>query len=480
MRGPERRTATHRASSQPMAIPLMSQVDAAVGNAIEAAVCGSSTGAGCGGSAGSARSSRPTTGCGRPAIRRRGRLRARRPRRRRAGAARDRRGDAGRALARAPHRLAPRAALRARPRRAATIIGATAGRAGRARRRARAGVGGRAGAGLPPDALGGRARPSTTLDAQHAHPLRARPARAPVPLPSREDRRHRRRAGLRRRHRPHRRRPATASTPPSTRPPARLGWHDVGTRLRGPGGRRRRRALRHALARGDRRAHRAPVARPRRAGDEHGPGRPHGGRGHVRRRARAATSASSRATCGRCARAQLLSTSRTSSCGRRRSSRPGATSSATRRATTSGSSSLLPAKANNGQDDTRGQLGVLAEADDGGKRFLAATIRARTGERDDPLYVHAKVGIVDDRWLTVGSANLNAHSLLNDTEMNVVDRRRRAGARDARCGCGPSTSSSPPEDVADADPRRSSTSAGSRSPPSSSRAARRARRRPIA
>jgi phosphatidylserine/phosphatidylglycerophosphate/cardiolipin synthase-like enzyme len=81
---------------------------------------------------------------------------------------------------------------------------------------------------------------------------------------------------------------------------------------------------------------------------------------------------------------------------------------------------LLPAKANNGQDDTRGQLAVLAEADDHGGRFLAATIRSRTGGRDDPLYVHAKVGIVDDRWLTVGSANLNAHSLLNDTEMNVV------------------------------------------------------------
>jgi phosphatidylserine/phosphatidylglycerophosphate/cardiolipin synthase-like enzyme len=81
---------------------------------------------------------------------------------------------------------------------------------------------------------------------------------------------------------------------------------------------------------------------------------------------------------------------------------------------------VLPARANNGQDDTRGQLGVLVEADDGGKRFLAATIRSRSGGRDDPLYVHAKVGIVDDRWLTVGSANLNAHSLLNDTEMNVV------------------------------------------------------------
>jgi phosphatidylserine/phosphatidylglycerophosphate/cardiolipin synthase-like enzyme len=82
---------------------------------------------------------------------------------------------------------------------------------------------------------------------------------------------------------------------------------------------------------------------------------------------------------------------------------------------------LLPARANNGQDDTSGQLAVLAGADDtGNPHFLAATIRSRTGGRDDALYVHAKVGIVDDRWLTVGSANLNAHSLLNDTEMNVV------------------------------------------------------------
>ena len=34
--------------------------------------------------------------------------------------------------------------------------------------------------------------------------------------------------------------------------------------------------------------------------------------------------------------------------------------------------------------------------------------------------MHAKVGIVDDRWLTLGSANLNAHSFFNDTEVNVV------------------------------------------------------------
>ena len=38
----------------------------------------------------------------------------------------------------------------------------------------------------------------------------------------------------------------------------------------------------------------------------------------------------------------------------------------------------------------------------------------------DPIYVHAKIAIVDDTWLTIGSANLNEHSLFNDTEVNVV------------------------------------------------------------
>ena len=42
------------------------------------------------------------------------------------------------------------------------------------------------------------------------------------------------------------------------------------------------------------------------------------------------------------------------------------------------------------------------------------------GERSGPLYVHAKIGIVDDEWLAIGSANLNEHSLFNDTEVDVV------------------------------------------------------------
>ena len=80
---------------------------------------------------------------------------------------------------------------------------------------------------------------------------------------------------------------------------------------------------------------------------------------------------------------------------------------------------VLPTKPNNGRDDTRGQLGRLAAADAGAGRFLACSLHQR-GAHAQPVYVHAKVGIVDDRWLTIGSANLNEHSLFNDTEVNLA------------------------------------------------------------
>lgn len=93
---------------------------------------------------------------------------------------------------------------------------------------------------------------------------------------------------------------------------------------------------------------------------------------------------------------------------------------------------LLPARPNNGGDDTRGQVGVLIDADGGHGRFLACTLY-QPGRGGGHVYVHAKVGIVDDRWLTVGSANLNEHSLFNDSEVNVVARdeglARRARVR---------------------------------------------------
>jgi len=85
---------------------------------------------------------------------------------------------------------------------------------------------------------------------------------------------------------------------------------------------------------------------------------------------------------------------------------------------------LLPAEPNNGADDSRGQVGVLINADkecDDTTRFLACTLY-QPGPGGNPVYVHSKAAIVDDAWLTVGSANLNEHSLFNDTECNVVVR----------------------------------------------------------
>ena len=62
---------------------------------------------------------------------------------------------------------------------------------------------------------------------------------------------------------------------------------------------------------------------------------------------------------------------------------------------------LLPAQPNNGADDTRGQLGVLVDAaKDGGDGALPRVHALPAGRGGSPVYVHAKIGIVDDRWLT--------------------------------------------------------------------------------
>ena len=81
---------------------------------------------------------------------------------------------------------------------------------------------------------------------------------------------------------------------------------------------------------------------------------------------------------------------------------------------------LLPARANDGADVSRGQVASLIHADDGNGRFLGTTIFARSATMRDTIYVHSKIGIVDDAWFTIGSANLNEHSLFNDSEVNVV------------------------------------------------------------
>jgi len=66
-------------------------------------------------------------------------------------------------------------------------------------------------------------------------------------------------------------------------------------------------------------------------------------------------------------------------------------------------------------------LEVLREA--GGDRVVVFDLEAPSGR---PIYVHAKVCIVDDTWMIVGSDNLNLRSWTNDSELScaVLDSRR--------------------------------------------------------
>ena len=123
------------------------------------------------------------------------------------------------------------------------------------------------------------------------------------------------------------------------------------------------------------------------------------------------------------------------------------------RARTSASSLLLPAKPNNGADTTRGQLGRLA-----GRRRRC---RPAAGHHDHRAHAGGGAGLRPRQGggrrrplADIGSANLNEHSLFNDTEMNVLAATPRWRGRPG-CGSGPSTPSA-----------RSTRSRGSR-PPSS-------------
>jgi phosphatidylserine/phosphatidylglycerophosphate/cardiolipin synthase-like enzyme len=51
---------------------------------------------------------------------------------------------------------------------------------------------------------------------------------------------------------------------------------------------------------------------------------------------------------------------------------------------------------------------------------LGTSTSQEDGEHYRSIYVHAKVAIVDDIWVTAGSANLNNRGMRDDTEMNVA------------------------------------------------------------
>lgn len=87
---------------------------------------------------------------------------------------------------------------------------------------------------------------------------------------------------------------------------------------------------------------------------------------------------------------------------------------------------VLPARATSGKWDNDRHVNKLRKADAG--RGIAEVYSLYSSGPSSGVhafqyrltYVHAKVGIFDDKWLTVGSANLNDRGLVIDREMNVV------------------------------------------------------------
>ena len=295
-----------------------------------------------------------------------------------------------------------------------------AGRDRRARPRAHARVGGRAGPGLPaPPRRRSRPRASSSCGARRSSAQLDSRERTDA-LPPREARDRRRRARVRRRHRPHR----------AGRRPLRRQRATRTSRTRSAGTTRRRGCADRSCAdvaahfalrwRGDAGEALPLPEAPAPAGDTTVQLVRTVPEQRVRRPA-ARRVLDPRELHARAARRRGgWSTSRTSSCGRPRSSTSSRPSCATRRPTTSASSSCCRTRPTTARTTRAGSSAGWSTPTTARERFLATTIMSRTGERSGPLYVHAKIGIVDDEWLAIGSANLNEHSLFNDTEVDVV------------------------------------------------------------
>jgi len=87
---------------------------------------------------------------------------------------------------------------------------------------------------------------------------------------------------------------------------------------------------------------------------------------------------------------------------------------------------VLPARAFDGKDDNDQHVDALREADKGRgvvSVYCPYASGPNAGEQPftyRPTYVHAKVGVIDDEWLLIGSANLNDRGLITDSEIMAL------------------------------------------------------------
>ncbi len=93
---------------------------------------------------------------------------------------------------------------------------------------------------------------------------------------------------------------------------------------------------------------------------------------------------------------------------------------------------VLPAHPNVGKGDTDRHIEDLLAADAGRGVFRPYALYTSTWDEKRkryqyrPIYVHAKVAVVDDAWATVGSANLNGRGMATDSELNMSTTHRES------------------------------------------------------
>ena len=201
-----------------------------------------------------------------------------------------------------------------------------------------------------------------------------------------------------------------------------IGWHDAAVRIEGPAVADVAQHFRLRWHGATREAAPAPDrsgrSRRRRGADrEDASGR------HVPRACAGATTRSSSRTSERCARPSGSSTWRTSSCGRPRSCRCSPRSSENPPSDDFRVLVLLPARANDGADISRGQVAALIHAADETTRFLACTIYARSRNLRDP-----GVRPFEDR----DRGRPLAHRRLGEPERTLAVQRHRDERRHPR------------------------------------------------
>ena len=118
---------------------------------------------------------------------------------------------------------------------------------------------------------------------------------------------------------------------------------------------------------------------------------------------------------------------------------------------------VLPANAHDGKWDNDRHVENLLQADNG-RGIVSVYSLYASGPGVGmcpftyrPIYIHAKVGIIDDEWLTVGSANLNNRGMILNSQVNAVMCNAEL-ARDMRIRLWAEHLALPRDAVAGADP----------------------------